>query len=161
MAERSKADEWMDELVEAAQRLWPSADVDVRLHTAGEDPSDVDVVVEAKLASIPITVVPGSASHFIQRASRVSRRGTDLLPEPDVPVERDDAYYEEVRQAVGAGAPTVLLGTSTKSLEAELLKLRAAYAPQIQNVGLAIGPSADDRATRVRESPTGVASAAS
>jgi hypothetical protein len=123
MAEPGKADEWVEEFIEAAQRLWPSADVDVRLHTAGEDPSDVDVVVEAKRASIPVTVVPGSASHFIQRASRVSRRGADLLPELDESVERDDAYYEEVRQAVGRGAPSVLLGTSTKSLERNLEKL--------------------------------------
>lgn len=37
----------------------------------------------------------------------------------------DDADYEEVRQAVGRGAPTLLLGTSTRSLERNLQKLRA------------------------------------
>jgi hypothetical protein len=38
--------------------------------------------------------------------------------EPEV--RMDDAYYDEVRQAVGRGAPSVLLGTSTKSLERSL-----------------------------------------
>ena len=37
----------------------------------------------------------------------------------DSPVVRDDAYYEEVRQAVGRGAPTLLLGTSTRALHAQ------------------------------------------
>ena len=37
----------------------------------------------------------------------------------------DDAYYDEVRRAVGRGAPTVLIGTSTRSLERSLTKLRA------------------------------------
>jgi DNA-binding transcriptional MerR regulator len=39
--------------------------------------------------------------------------------------EKDSAYYEEVRRAVGRGAPAALLGTSTKSLERSLAKLRA------------------------------------
>jgi hypothetical protein len=39
-------------------------------------------------------------------------------------VEIDDAYFDEVRRAVGGGAPTVLLGTSTKSLERNLEKLK-------------------------------------
>jgi DNA-binding transcriptional MerR regulator len=39
--------------------------------------------------------------------------------------KRDTAYYEEVRRAVGHGAPTALLGTSTKSLERSLAKLKA------------------------------------
>ena len=38
--------------------------------------------------------------------------------------ERDDAYYEEVQRAVGRGAPSVLLGTSTRSLERNLEKLK-------------------------------------
>lgn len=144
MAERGKAEEterteagrrtpspaeWEDFVRETAEHMHAlfgdSAEVDVRLHTAGEDPSDVDVVVEAKLASIPVTVVPDE--HFIQRASRVSRPGTGLLPELDEPVERDDAYYDEVRQAVGRGAPSVLLGTSTKSLDRSLEKLRTVH----------------------------------
>lgn len=39
---------------------------------------------------------------------------------------KEDAYYDEVRRAVGRGAPTVLMGTSTKSLERSLAKLTAA-----------------------------------
>ncbi len=40
-------------------------------------------------------------------------------------MDDDDAYYDEVRQAVGHGAPTVLLGTSTKSLNRNLNQLVA------------------------------------
>jgi hypothetical protein len=40
--------------------------------------------------------------------------------------ETDDADYDEIRRAVGRGAPTVLLGTSSKSLEANLRKIEAA-----------------------------------
>jgi len=38
---------------------------------------------------------------------------------------RDTSYYEEVRRALGRGAPSGLLGTSTKSLERSLSKLKA------------------------------------
>jgi hypothetical protein len=41
-----------------------------------------------------------------------------------VPVELDDADYEEVREAIGRGAPTLLLGTSTRSLERSFSKLK-------------------------------------
>jgi hypothetical protein len=64
-------------------------------------------------------------------------RGGLLLREPateapsspverDVSVDRDDAYYDDVRQAVGRGAPSVLLGTSTKALDRNLQKIRFA-----------------------------------
>jgi len=39
--------------------------------------------------------------------------------------QRDEAYYDEVRRAVGSGTPTLLLGTSTKSLQRSLAKLTA------------------------------------
>jgi hypothetical protein len=42
----------------------------------------------------------------------------------DASFEMDDAYYEEVRQAVGQGTRSGLFGTSTKSLERHLRKLR-------------------------------------
>ena len=53
-------------------------------------------------------------------------------PEPDAPVretdtppvEKDDAYYDEVSKAVGRGTRSGLFGTSTKSLERHLRKLR-------------------------------------
>ena len=55
----------------------------------------------------------------------MNRPGTDLLAELDVPVERDDAYYDEVRQAVRPRcSQRVLVGTSTKSLERNLEKLK-------------------------------------
>ena len=45
--------------------------------------------------------------------------------------KRDAAYYEEVRRAVGHGAPTALLGTSTKSLERSLAKLKAVQQAEV------------------------------
>jgi hypothetical protein len=72
-------------------------------------------------------------------------------------VEIDDAYFDEVRRAVGGGTPTVLLGTSTKSLEAELLKLKAAYAPQSKTSGSRSDPPPTTRppesGSRPPESP--------
>ncbi len=46
--------------------------------------------------------------------------------EPGEAVTLDDQYFEEVRQAVGRGTPSVLLGTSTRSLNRSLAKIRAA-----------------------------------
>jgi hypothetical protein len=40
-------------------------------------------------------------------------------------VHKDAAYYDEVRRAVGGGTRSLLLGTSTKSLERSLAKLKA------------------------------------
>ena len=104
-----------------------SAEVDVRLHAADADRSvvAVDVVVAAETVHAKAEAL----EPLIQVSSRVNRSGADLLPEPDESVERDDAYYDEVRQAVGGGAPSVLLGTSTKSLERSLEKLGAAQQP--------------------------------
>lgn len=42
----------------------------------------------------------------------------------DAPVVRDGAYYAEVFEAVGRGAPTLLLGTSTRSLARSVKKLQ-------------------------------------
>lgn len=36
------------------------------------------------------------------------------------PADRDDTYYEDVRRAVGRGAPTVLLGTPARALRRAL-----------------------------------------
>jgi hypothetical protein len=55
-----------------------------------------------------------------------------LVPSPatdstaEVAPDKDDAYYAEVRKSVGRGTPTVLLGTSRKSLDRSLEKLRQA-----------------------------------
>jgi len=43
-----------------------------------------------------------------------------------VQARRNAEFYNEVRRAVGRGVPTVLLGTSTRSLERSLAKLTAA-----------------------------------
>ena len=49
----------------------------------------------------------------------------DLGPTQTAQAPRDAAYYDEVRRAVGRGALSLLLGTSTKSLERSLAKLKA------------------------------------
>ena len=48
-------------------------------------------------------------------------------PSLDVQAQRDVAFYDEVRRAVGRGAPTLLLGTSTRSLDRSLAKLTAVH----------------------------------
>lgn len=45
-------------------------------------------------------------------------------------VVRDDAYYAEVRKSLGRGAPTLLLGASTKSLDRSIERLRGAQQPK-------------------------------
>jgi DNA-binding transcriptional MerR regulator len=73
--------------------------------------------------------------------------------------ERDAAYYDEVRRAVGRGAPTGLLGTSTKSLERSLAKLKAVQ--QAEEAFPSAGrhrPMAKKKLARdVRAEPTGTA----
>lgn len=61
----------------------------------------------------------GGAAYLVGRS--VARRGHMHDTE-----EHGEAYYAEVRRAVGRGAPSLLLGTSTKSLERSLAKLKAA-----------------------------------
>ena len=95
--------------------------VQIRLSAEGVDPSHVNVVVEAE---------PAQAR---AEAGEVSVKTTEALPsvsERDAPVQMDDAYYDEVRQAVGRGAPSVLVGTSTRSLERNLGKLKAVQQAQ-------------------------------
>lgn len=41
-------------------------------------------------------------------------------------VVKDEAYWEELQQAIGRGAPSLLLGTSTRSLRRNLRALRQA-----------------------------------
>jgi hypothetical protein len=50
--------------------------------------------------------------------------------ERDTPVQIDDAYYDEVGKAVGRGTPSVLLGTSTRSLKRHLTKLKDSHEDQ-------------------------------
>lgn len=46
------------------------------------------------------------------------------------PVVRDEAYYAEVRRSLGRGAPTLLVGASTKSLDRSVERLRSAQQPK-------------------------------
>ena len=64
-----------------------------------------------------------SGGHDIYMERRHSR-STESHDRP--PVELDDRDYEEIREAIGRGAPTLLLGTSTRSLERNLAKIIAA-----------------------------------
>ena len=54
-------------------------------------------------------------------------------PETVPPIQTDDAYYDEVRKAVGRGTRSSLFGTSTKSLERGLSKLKDARRQQEQS----------------------------
>jgi hypothetical protein len=55
------------------------------------------------------------------------------LAEPsgdDEPVAKDDAYFSEVRMALGRGVLTVLLGTSSRALDRGVDRLRALVAAE-------------------------------
>jgi hypothetical protein len=74
--------------------------------------------------------VVGAAADAAARATAGSRpshfpgeRGEPVQIQAEA-VELDDAYYDEVRQAVGRGTPSVLLGTSTRSLGRNLAEIR-------------------------------------
>ncbi len=82
---------------------------------------------EAPDISVDLGVDPAQAQQAALEYSWSEAR--EVLPsvaEGDVPGERDDAYYDELRRAVGRGTPSLLLGTSTRSLERGLRKLKAA-----------------------------------
>lgn len=83
-----------------------------------DEPATAFGVVEG-----PVRVYVSSAGVVVRGPRKTwsySRVGKDDLP------ELDDAYYDEVRRAVGRGAPTVLLGTSKRSLERSLARIRDA-----------------------------------
>jgi hypothetical protein len=62
-------------------------------------------------------------------------------PEEDDQVELDADDYEEIRQAVGRGAPTLLLGASTRSLTRNLAILKAV---EQDHLGSPTRPEQDD-----------------
>ena len=66
-------------------------------------------------------VASGGHDIYIERQHS---RSTESHDRP--PVELDDSDYEEIREAIGRGAPTLLLGTSTRSLQRNLAKIVAA-----------------------------------
>jgi hypothetical protein len=67
--------------------------------------------------------VAPSGAHNIY-LERQHSRSTESHDGP--PVELDDSDYEEIREAIGRGASTLLLGTSTRSLKRNLDKVMAA-----------------------------------
>lgn len=131
MAERGKAEESqrteapgpgsrdkLQGILEQLQAVFgDSADVRFSVSVPAEGPSNVAVLIEAE-------PVLAKAQAGEVRVETTAAAPSD--PESNVTVDRDDSYYDEVRRAVGRGAPTVLLGTSTKSLEANIRKIRAA-----------------------------------
>jgi hypothetical protein len=113
---------------EAAARLEEAADRVVwhyRIENAGVDPAEVRVVLVG---------AGGEGESALVRA--IAEYSRDI--ERDAPVEMDDTYYDEVRRAVGSGAPSVLLGTSTKSLERSLGKLRAGEQGEAPSAPVAV-----------------------
>jgi hypothetical protein len=79
-----------------------------RLENASVDPGEVRAVVVG--AAEPVR---GKAQGHWKSGRR------------PVQVAMDDVYYSDVRRAVGRGAPSALLGTSTRSLERNFEELRA------------------------------------
>lgn len=76
------------------------------------------------------------------------------VPSPLAQAHHDDAYYDEVRRAVGRGAPTLLVGTSTRSLERSLAKLQAVKqgeSPSSSTVTTATLASSDEAQTTDKE----------
>lgn len=78
--------------------------------------------------------------------------GATASPTPTAHVQRDAAYYDEVRRAVGRGAPSLLLGTSTKSLKRSLAKLMAAERGESQSASIT-APETSESSTEAAESP--------
>lgn len=80
----------------------------------------------------------------------------------DAPVRIDDAFYEEVRLAVGRGTPSVLLGTSTKSLKRNMGRLTAAQRgerPHVTTSPLANHPGKFSRGDVADEATRNLAAA--
>lgn len=92
--------------------------LNLHFHPTHTDPPKVTVAIETEP-----TQFEAVATDQLEVPVQTTAPDHDLLPAPELPLERDDAYYDEVRQAVGRGTPSVLLGTSTKSLERSLEKL--------------------------------------
>jgi hypothetical protein len=128
MAERGKAEESQrteapypsqDELLQIVDHIetvfGESVSVRFSVQAPATDSSNADVLVEAR----PARAKAKAAEPRIEVTAAVP---SDL--EPEEAVDRNDAYYDEVRRAVGRGTPSVLLGTSTKSLERNLQKVR-------------------------------------
>jgi hypothetical protein len=95
-------------------------------------PEPEDPVAETDLpAEIPTerAFIEEHAS-LIQRTSRASRRftlpGAELFTRDHEDEELDDAFYADVREAMGHGTPSLLLGTSTRALDRSLTKIMAA-----------------------------------
>jgi hypothetical protein len=95
-----------------------SGPVTVRIHSAGADPSDVRIDV----TFVPSEVKVGASKHWAEATSPVASGLEDVGP-----VDKDDAYYGAVRQAIGRGTASVLLGTSTRSLEKNLVRAMPEY----------------------------------
>lgn len=78
--------------------------------------------------------------------------------EHDAPIVKNAGYYAEVRKAIGRGAPTLLLGASTRSLERNFERLETAHrgiaAPQDELSSEGSAPSRRQRWRRfVSRSP--------
>jgi hypothetical protein len=72
-------------------------------------------------------VVPdprGAWDAFWAEVERAARAGNPGVLLDDETVVRDEAYWTGVVAAVGRGAPSVLLGTSARSLKKNLAELR-------------------------------------
>ncbi len=106
-----------------------------QLTTAAEEPTSAaylridlgpvdESVFRPGISGSPVVAAFGPTSVAVGRT--VTWTPVEVSGEAPSPVEKDAAYYDEVRQAVGRGAPTLLLGTSTRSLKRGFAQLVAA-----------------------------------
>jgi hypothetical protein len=115
MAERGKDEE--------SKRTEPAAtDPEAEFTVRGND--DIVRAAMSHLAMLHSVMGTGGQGKTAAVVRAAASEEWESLFEDMSAVQMDDAYYDEVRRAVGSGAPSVLFGTSTKSLKRNFQKLR-------------------------------------
>jgi hypothetical protein len=97
--------------------------------------NDAELRVQLRLVRDPadtyVWTEPTDAE-WTESADTAWTEPADTSVETDASVEMTADDYAAVQRAVGRGAPTVLFGTSTRSLERSLAKLKAARQAESQ-----------------------------
>jgi hypothetical protein len=107
---------------ESHERLEPPTETDLTAEVPTER-----AVFEYETERAAFVSPPSLGSTRVGR--EFSLPGAELLTrdrEDDEDEELDDAFYADVREAMGRGTPSLLLGTSTRALDRSLAKIMAA-----------------------------------
>ncbi len=102
-----------------------------RMSEEGEQPHEGLETLLEMMKTLRTLIAQERVHQQEQQAQQVSAsviHGGVVIREAPSPISHaksDARFYDEVRRAVGRGAPTVLLGTSTRSLKRSLAKLTA------------------------------------